>query len=290
MTRIESFSRFRHAVETWTGEDIVPQVRSELETGGMNADPADIIETERGLFSLILKKNQIFVTKVILHISDCPLSLLNQEPGAVAEYKKGNYDAAAILRAVNKYHFLQCGTLDRMFGSGRRFRYKQSRKTDGKFVYTFIGRNEVELERRNQKLYPCKKCLSVFSRSYGGWYQRENFLPEMFFAKTFHSDWLEDCGCSQDFTPNVYPVDFNRISARVREIRNYTCERCGLCLEAMADRKFLHCHHLHGDKTDNSYRRLRALCIKCHSEQPHHQRMRGSPQYREFMKKFHSGK
>lgn len=290
MTKMTNFSRFRHAVETWVGENIVDRLRPELETGRMDADPADIIETESGLFSLFLMDNQIFVTKVILHITDYSLSRLNQDPAAATEYSLGNHDAPPILEKVNKYHFLQCGTLDWMFGNKRRFRYKRSRRKDGKFNYIFTRGNKVDLERHDQKLYPCMNCLRRFPRPHGGRYRRETFLPEDFFSRAFPSNWLEDWGYSTDSEPNVYSPDFKRISDRVRELRNYTCEACGECLGAQEDRKFLHCHHLHGDKTDNSYARLQALCIRCHSDEPLHQHLRGTQRYREFMEKFHGGK
>lgn len=289
MTKITNFSRFCHAVDAWVGENAVHQVRSELETGSTDADRSNIIEARSGLFSLILKDNQIYVTKVILHISDFSLSRLKKEPAAYAEYMRGNYDAPAILEEVHKYHFLRCKTLNWMFMIDRKSRYKQSRRLDGRFHYKFVSGNKVVLDRHDQKLYPCMNCLWQFPRPRGGWYQKESFLPEDFFSRTFPSDWLEDCGYFQDSRPNVYSKDFARISDRVRELSNYTCKACGLCLKAKADRKFLHCHHLRGDKTDNSYARLQALCIKCHSEQPNHQHMCGLPEYREFMEKFHRG-
>lgn len=287
MTKVTNFSRFRRAVDAWVGEDTVRQVWSELEAGSMDADRSNVIETDSGLFSLILKNGQVYATKVVLHISDLSLSHLKSEPSAYAEYLIGNYDAPPILEKAHRYHFLSCSVVEGMLRSGRKYRLKQSRGIDGKFHYNFMSGNKIDIARQDQKLYPCMLCLRKFLHTRWVRRRRETFLPNDFFSKAFPSDWLEDCGYSQDFRPNVYSEDFKKISARVRELRNYTCEWCGLCLNAKEDRKFLHCHHRDGDKSNNSIKNLSALCIKCHSEQPSHN-MSGLPEYREFMKKFGS--
>lgn len=60
-----------------------------------------------------------------------------------------------------------------------------------------------------------------------------------------------------------YTLDWSRISKIYREKMNYTCERCRVNLEN--NRRFLHTHHLNGNKLNNHHTNLQALCIKCHA-------------------------
>jgi hypothetical protein len=64
-----------------------------------------------------------------------------------------------------------------------------------------------------------------------------------------------------------YTQDWEKISRAYRGLKNYTCEDCGLEIEKALDRRFVHVHHISGDKTDNSIDNLKCLCIFCHSNQ-----------------------
>lgn len=63
-----------------------------------------------------------------------------------------------------------------------------------------------------------------------------------------------------------YTRDWEEISRNYREAHNYTCERCGLHIDDIFDRQYIHCHHKDENKLNNRESNLECLCIRCHSE------------------------
>lgn len=70
-----------------------------------------------------------------------------------------------------------------------------------------------------------------------------------------------------------------------RHVQEWRCEKCQLPLNS--DRQYLHTHHLLGTQ-HNDPTHLRALCIKCHSEEPgeNHQKLKEQEDYHQFMEKY----
>ena len=62
-----------------------------------------------------------------------------------------------------------------------------------------------------------------------------------------------------------YTKNWEQISQAYRELKEYTCERCGIKIENPLHRHFMHVHHRNGDKTNNRTSNLECLCIRCHS-------------------------
>ena len=85
--------------------------------------------------------------------------------------------------------------------------------------------------------------------------------------------------------PNCYQQDWNKIAAEYKKKVNYQCED-PLCrfsdLSNSAMRRYLHCHHVNMDKTDNNFSNLKAFCLECHAKQPNHGHMQNS-QYRKYV-------
>ena len=62
-----------------------------------------------------------------------------------------------------------------------------------------------------------------------------------------------------------YTKDWQKISEKVRNEHNWTCEKCGIHVSPY-DHSFMEVHHKNRIKTDNRESNLQCLCIKCHSE------------------------
>lgn len=63
-----------------------------------------------------------------------------------------------------------------------------------------------------------------------------------------------------------YTKDWEQISLAFREKHQYTCQECGIRIDAPFDRMYMHTHHINGIKTDNRESNLQCLCIGCHSK------------------------
>ena len=77
---------------------------------------------------------------------------------------------------------------------------------------------------------------------------------------------------------NGYPYEFFLVSKELKMKNNYTCQDCGVCLIIRGGRKreghrrYLHAHHINGDKKDNREINLRILCVECHFNGYHSRR------------------
>ena len=63
-----------------------------------------------------------------------------------------------------------------------------------------------------------------------------------------------------------YTRDWEEISKAYREAHDYTCENCGLKIDDLYYRQYMHCHHIDGNKLNNSNSNLKCLCLRCHSQ------------------------
>ena len=61
-----------------------------------------------------------------------------------------------------------------------------------------------------------------------------------------------------------YTMNWNILSRKYRENKNYICESCGIDLTKY--KRLLDVHHKDGNKTNNSKDNLIALCVECHSK------------------------
>ena len=62
-----------------------------------------------------------------------------------------------------------------------------------------------------------------------------------------------------------YTRDWDDVSRQYREKHDYTCEHCGLRLDDVYDRQYMHVHHINGDKLNNKESNLKCLCLYCHA-------------------------
>ena len=186
-----------------------------------------------------------------------------------------------------RFHVADCDTLRDMRRSNRYERYVVTSRTDGKFIVNFLQDQVEEAERR---LYVCKNCLDRLN--YNGYRRRGNagrdairdyFDLSAFFEKYDSQITREPTHTDITAPVNTYPPNWEQISYRYKEKRNWKCEECGVNLAGDDSKGFLHVHHKNGLKYDNREQNLCALCIRCHAKMPQHQHMRSKRDYKEYM-------
>ncbi len=70
-------------------------------------------------------------------------------------------------------------------------------------------------------------------------------------------------------SPSGYPKDWGKISAKFRELHNYTCKECGV--DCSEHHFLIDVHHIDSDKSNCDYSNLQCLCKYHHSKQPQHE-------------------
>ena len=192
--------------------------------------------------------------------------------------------------ALPRYHLMNCSTLQKMSASGRfSRRYVVSTKHDGHFTVNFL--RERYLSAKSMRLNVCMNCLSKL-RFDGFSYQMTDRAKNEYVSKFKPADFFAAYPMSlsaptptfNEFNAPIdnYPDDWSTVSLDIRSKRGWSCEDCRQNLQPPEVRKFLHVHHVNGIKGDVSEGNLRALCIRCHSKQPLHARMRGLPDYARY--------
>jgi 5-methylcytosine-specific restriction endonuclease McrA len=210
-------------------------------------------------------------TRVILYIRD------------VAHYGGNTSDP--------KYHLGNCATLQNMRQGDRFERYVVSTRLDGYFLINLIKGNEAR--RKDAKLLVCQNCLSLlkFSGFNYGWSKtrKTQFVSAFSIREFFEKYPMSLHGKLPKYNSitapeNVYTKNFDDISKRLRDENNWTCQECGINLSS--SKRYLHVHHVDGQKSNNERSNLRVLCIGCHSKKYNHAHINSLPEYREFTEKF----
>ena len=155
-----------------------------------------------------------------------------------------------------RFHICRCGVINDFIVSGRFREHYVRANSDPVPVYNIDNRRrEVMVD----ELPLCKLCLSKI-REYGN-------MTSTDFVKILR----EARGTDEE--PEVHEVDifgytrdWDDISRQYREAHNYTCERCGLRIDDIFDRQYIHCHHKDENKLNNRDSNLECLCLRCHSK------------------------
>lgn len=164
----------------------------------------------------------------------------------------------------NKVHLFYCQTLRDMESRGRKDRYIATNDCSGSFDIRYTNSNGAKVH-----LNVCQHCHKLLhDRIYGTYKQfdfgkfatNHNYCPPYFnnVPKTVYG--VE------------YPINWPQISYKVRKERGWRCEKCGRDFSNQTQN--LHLHHINGVKSDYSISNLKALCKKCHAEEPGHSHMK----------------
>lgn len=190
-------------------------------------------------------------------------------------------------QSLPRFHLGFCTTLETMTKAKRFGRYVVYNGENDNFTVNFIGppiRTEV------LKLNVCKHCLALLSwKNYSfkththlkDTIVKEFSLPEFF--EQYPKDLITNIPRhTVDTAPiNDYSEDWPLLAEKLKKLRGYKCESCGLELIG-TDRKFLHGHHKDGQKSNNDPSNIEILCLGCHAEEPMHSHMKTSIQYKHF--------
>ena len=185
---------------------------------------------------------------------------------------------------LSRFHVADCDKLQEMKKLDRYEKYVVTYRRDGKFIVNYPDK-EKEVERR---LYVCKYCLGRLN--YNGYrrrgYSGRDAIRDYFDLRAFFEKYdsqITRVPTHTDITApvNTYSPNWEQISYRYKETRNWECEECGVNLREK--RKFLHVHHINGQKHDNNNKNLLSLCIRCHANKPQHHQIRSDPDYWEYM-------
>jgi 5-methylcytosine-specific restriction endonuclease McrA len=186
-----------------------------------------------------------------------------------------------------RYHLSNCSTLRQMREQKRFNRYVVSTRLDGIF-----NLNIISGQRANKKLVPlcvCQNCLGFLYfngfRMEWGRPQRiravQAFSLDEFFRQYPKSLHTQTPKHDSDNAPlNTYGPDFSQVSRRVRAAVQFKCEDCEFDCSLPSLQKYLHVHHLDGDKSNDTRDNLRAICLECHADE--HPHMRRLPELQEF--------
>lgn len=175
-----------------------------------------------------------------------------------------------------RYHIAECRTLHAMREGGRFDRYVAGKRLDGLFTVTSYDREtRIRGEKMDAELAPCYNCLMSLdyddftTASHGK--RREiikNFKLDKFFEENKSIFRCLPLFTSETMPAGDYLENWSNISRKFRERKKWTCECCGV--ELSNNKGLLHSHHKDGNKGNNKYSNLRALCVTCHKAQPHH--------------------
>jgi hypothetical protein len=188
-----------------------------------------------------------------------------------------------------KFHIADCSKLAQMRQNGRFERYVISTRTDGKFKMNFM--DGVGSQSSICELKVCKLCLERlhYNGYRQGTRQRDKEIYNSFaLQEYFTAHPKNQITVMPLHTDHTAPLDeygngFREASQRYRAENGWKCENCRIDLSHPCHRKYLHTHHLNAQKFDDRRENHRALCIRCHSEEPMHAHLKNSRDYREFL-------
>ena len=260
--RLTQFEELLSAVKKFNIADFSQKTeKARFEEGeGLDRKPdlSDVFETDSKELFIIQRNGAI--RKAVIHIVD------------ISGYR--------LEWGHPKFHVYCCQKIEEMRQNKRRHRLKASSRADGRFY----------LIKKSQKGYEpldiCGHCLNLYNKEFKTSHTKKSFPLKSYLerkmrgkTKTAFQDFSLDHGA----IPSRYAKSWQKISNYVRQQAKYICSSCFGDFSANKCRRFLHTHHADGDKRNNLPENLKALCIKCHSEEHNHGHIKSLPEYKEYL-------
>jgi predicted HNH restriction endonuclease len=150
-----------------------------------------------------------------------------------------------------KFHLTRCQTIDEFIRKGKfKIRYEWSNSNINDLI-----------DKTSRKIY--KDEILQYC-----WFCKQQIFADIEDTEDFYStldtDEIEKSTVEIDIFG--YDKDWQKISRLYRKKANYTCENCGLKITNRFDYRFLHTHHINGNKETNTESNLKCLCPLCHSQ------------------------
>ena len=184
-----------------------------------------------------------------------------------------------------RFHICKCKVIDEFISIGRfKQHYVRANSEPVPVIDLDNGRRLVEINA----LPLCGYCREIIRG-----YKAINTTEFVELLRSANGDQQEEHeGVELDLFG--YTKDWDAISKKYREKHQYTCEKCGLRIDDVYDRQYMHVHHMNGDKLNNRESNLQCLCLYCHAHVDAHHKERltsGANKYiyEDFLNKYRSG-
>ncbi len=177
-----------------------------------------------------------------------------------------------------KFHVMDCRTLRNMRAAGRGERYSVRNGLGNTFPVHGVTKYRKKIEGVEAELVVCKNCLN--ESNYKGYRSHSVRRKDIFsefdleeFFTTYSSYFKHPPIGADNKRANEYTTDWKSVSAQFRASKEWICESCGIDLSDPSHKYLLHTHHINGQRRDNNFANLKALCKDCHSKEPYHERL-----------------
>lgn len=159
-------------------------------------------------------------------------------------------------RWTPKFHICKCETIDEFISIGR---FKQHYVRANTEPVPVIDLDDGNRLKTITGLPLCNNCRRIITG-----YGQISSTDFVNILKQANDNQEEDYdGVELDLFG--YTKDWDVISKQYREKHNYTCENCGMKIDDVYDRQYIHVHHINGDKLNNKESNLKCLCLYCHA-------------------------
>lgn len=199
-------------------------------------------------------------------------------------------------RNTPKFHIAWCKKVNEMFHNKRLDRYVVSQSDNNLFQVESREENDnVRHMLEDIQLFPCQYCLDKLS--YRGFsYEDQRWSERLDQVEDFNiKEYLEENRGNltvwkhlpkfkaSDKVSGTYTVGFIEISRRKREKNSWKCSTCKVDMNEK--KEGLHCHHINGVKSDNSWSNLKVLCALCHKNvDEYHSHMTVRPEIEHYIR------